>query len=278
MYKKYKTYIWGILLILVIFLAFRCTDKRSNNNEDIDNNIKQTMKKDIENKGEKIQTQDLIIFVPNETNTLLEERRITLNTDGQSTLDLIIKALKENNRDNSGYIKPIPSNMIINKIEKNNDKVVVDFKNKNIQKDPVKESIILDSLVLSLTTIEGIEKVQIKLDGKDTERFMGSFDVSQPLTIENVTNNVKYINEKNKKDKKGEVEKDTEEELEELNDEKILKEKENNITEEKSMKEENNKEIDNAEQKPVENVEKNADEDEEKQNSYNAPQMSIGNN
>lgn len=188
-----RRYITGLVLILILFLIFKIFDRDSGDQNfdetDISNTVQNVNKKELE-----VKPQDLIIFVPNEMKTIIEERHITLNNaENKTTEELLVDALKVDPNSDNAYVRPIPADININKVEKKGKTVVVDFSKKGLKNDPATESLILDCLVLTMTTLKGVEEVQIMIDGKIEDSFMGTFNVREPLTISSVTNNVNYL-------------------------------------------------------------------------------------
>ncbi len=188
-----RKHITGLVLILILFLIFKIVDRDPGNQKideaDINNTVQNINKKELE-----VKPQDLIIFVPNESKTIIEERHITLNnSDNKTTEELLVDALKVDPNSDNAYVRPIPADITVNKVEKKGKTVIVDFNKKGLKNDPATESLILDCLVLTMTTLKGVEEVQIMVDGKIESDFMGTFNVREPLTIKSVTNNVNYL-------------------------------------------------------------------------------------
>ncbi len=296
--RRYKKYIAGIILIAAIFGIFKFMD-RDTGEEDLVTNeeVTKTVKKETAKEEKDIKTQDLIIFVPDDTNTSLEERHVTLsNSNGKSTIELLMDALRDDGKTKSSYNKPIPSSMTVNSAYKKGDTVYVDFKSKGIKEDPAQESLILDSLVLTMTTLEGVEKVRVQVDGENTDKFMGTFDISEPLTLRDVTNNVKYMDEKVKDSEKDEKKDEESEKTEgtEKSDEDSSEDTSKDTETESAENENSSETSDSSESRDRESSSENSENSSEEESSSEEstedtaeeeegyverpPQMSVGNN
>lgn len=190
-----RKYIIGIAIVALLFIIFKLTDNKNITDEGLDDNG-EVVNTTVDLSDKDVQPQDLILFVPSENKLTIEERYVTLsNTDNKSTVELLIDALKEDGKSDDSYIRPIPSDVIVNDVKLKDNTVTVDFKKSGLDKDAGTESILLDCLVLTMTTLKGVDQVQILVDGQKTSEFMGTFNIEKPLKIENVTNNVSYLEE-----------------------------------------------------------------------------------
>ncbi|MGE5558382.1 MAG: GerMN domain-containing protein [Bacillota bacterium] len=57
----------------------------------------------------------------------------------------------------------------------------VNFSSVNLHGGSLEERMILEQIIATLTGLEGIEKVQFLVDGKNTETLMGHYDITRPF-------------------------------------------------------------------------------------------------
>ncbi|MDO5707486.1 MAG: GerMN domain-containing protein [Andreesenia angusta] len=270
-----RKYVLGLVVLLGIFIIFKFIDNKESYQDVSENEINESLTKETNEKKD-IDTQDLIIFVPDKTFTGLEERPLTLsNPDKLSTVELIIDALSENGKNKTEYNKPIPNYVKVNKAYKKNNTVFIDISSKGLQSDSARESLIIDSLILSMTTLKNVDNIQILIDGKNAQKFMGTFDISNPLGIDDVTNNIFYLDYLKKKSEgdsnQKKEEKSTDNEQKKEDDEEEIKKEEKENSEDKS------EEVENTE--AVEESKEEAEDDSSEELIPSEPiPMSIGNN
>lgn len=130
------------------------------------------------------------IYIINESHTGLKKIPIKLiENKKESLLDQSIEKLQRIDNETNKETAKI-GNIKILSVKQDKDIAVVNISRESLDWEPSEESLILDSIILSLTDIKGIEKVQILIDGQKTEVFMNAFIISEPLSRDNVTNNI----------------------------------------------------------------------------------------
>ena len=101
-----------------------------------------------------------------------------------------IEALLEWNAPELAF-SPLPVTTEILSVTQKNDLVVVDFGRQTMSSfsgGTLGEALLLQSLVLTLTSIEGIERVQIFVEGQIEEAAFGHADTSKPLEAPRLLN------------------------------------------------------------------------------------------
>ncbi len=92
---------------------------------------------------------------------------------------VILEELKNEPEDEQ--LTTIVKKLEVLSVETVGDMVFVNLSGENLHGGSLEESLILQQIVLSLTELEGIEQVQILVDGSKRETLMGHILIEEPL-------------------------------------------------------------------------------------------------
>lgn len=135
--------------------------------------------------------EKLKVYVPNEDATALVEVEVEQDEAGEKTREeIVIDQLKVADTGNEEYSKAIRDNIAVNSVEVEGDMAIVDISSENLAGSGVEESFLIDSVVMSLTSLDGINSVQFLVDGEKRDSLMGHFEIGFPLTANDVGNNI----------------------------------------------------------------------------------------
>lgn len=139
--------------------------------------------------GQEEADDSIKVYVPNEDATALIEVLVEGNTDKKPE-ELVIDKLKDQDTGNDDYKKAIREDIAVHSVTVEGDMAIVDLAGENLVGSGVEESFLIDSVVMSLTSLKGIERVQFLVDGEKRDSLMGHFEIGDPLTAEDVGNNI----------------------------------------------------------------------------------------
>lgn len=129
------------------------------------------------------------VYVPNQDATALVEVPVEENAD-KNPEEIVIDKLKEQETGNQEYRKAIREDIVVHSVTVEGDMAIVDISSENLMGSGMEESFLIDSVVMSLTALDGIERVQFLVDGEKRDSLMGHIEIGYPLTAEDVGNNV----------------------------------------------------------------------------------------
>lgn len=130
------------------------------------------------------------VYIINENHTGLKKIPVTLDKSKKEGLlsQSITELQRIDNKANKDTAKI--GDLKILGVKQDKNIAVVDISKESLKWEPSEESLILDSIIMSLTEIKGVDKVQILIDGQKVDVFMNAFIISEPLSRESVTNNI----------------------------------------------------------------------------------------
>ena len=170
---KKSVYLLFIFTLLLALAAAGCSTSNSpgtNNNQD--------------NTGPETEKQEVVLYFADEqAEYLVPEKRIILKEE-QLEAEAVVKALIEGPQDKKlGITVPAGTKLLSVEVQ---DKIArVDFSEEIRSKHwggSTGESMTVFSIVNSLTELDGIDKVQILINGQKQDSLVGHLDISQPLT------------------------------------------------------------------------------------------------
>jgi len=118
----------------------------------------------LNNKGEIVYLLDINNYVA-KINILIPEAAKTIEAKARELLDILIVGNKKENKLPIGFRAIIPSQTKINSIKYNNGLIEVDFSKEllNIKKEY--EEKMIEAIIYTLTSIDGVDKVLISVEG-----------------------------------------------------------------------------------------------------------------
>lgn len=109
---------------------------------------------------------------------LVERRKVTV-TDKPLAEVAIEELMKGPRQDNLSPV--IPSKLDLIGVEVADNIAYVNFSGTNMSGGSMEESFLVDSIILTLTELEGIQSVQFLVDGKKPETLMGHIYTMEPM-------------------------------------------------------------------------------------------------
>jgi len=110
------------------------------------------------------------------------EKEITLDDSNKTLAQLAIVELQKQPDDEK--LDTQLNLFAINSVKTEGDTAIVDFSSEGLNGGSLQERLVLSQLLYTLTELEGINKVQILIDGQVAESLMGHFMIDEPLTLE----------------------------------------------------------------------------------------------
>jgi spore germination protein GerM len=110
------------------------------------------------------------------------EKEITLDDSNKTLAQLAIEELQKQPDDEK--LDTQLKLFTINSVKAEGDTAIVDFSSEGLNGGSLQERLVLSQLLYTLTELEGINKVQILIDGQVAESLMGHFMIDEPLTLE----------------------------------------------------------------------------------------------
>lgn len=129
------------------------------------------------------ETKQIVLYFPAADGSGLQREYRSIKVMDQQPLEKYIVNELIKGPQNQGSMEAVSKDTEVVSVETNNQICFVNFKNSFILKNagnPDREGYALYAIVNSLTELDGINSVQILIDGKKTERF-GSMNVAEPL-------------------------------------------------------------------------------------------------
>lgn len=164
----------GILLLIVLalfFLAIGCGERQDIDKED-----------NTENNMEII----TLYFADEEAINLVSEK-VQVDIEGKSIENVIIGELQKGPREpEKGHNPTIPSNIKILGVEVKDNTAFINISSENLTGGSTEEKFLIDSVVMSLTEVDYIDKVQFQVDGEGEGTLMGHFTIDEPFTSEDI--------------------------------------------------------------------------------------------
>lgn len=176
----------GMLLLFLLFLLFPASKKYSLEEE-------MTVKTSAQIKQKEVFLLDKDGYVARTKVNLICSNNYDCAT---KILELLILDGKYENSIPNGFRPMLPSELKINNIKINKDEIIVDFSSgfNEISKENEKKAIEL--ITYNLTTIDGIDKVYINVEGKKLDKLNKSnIMLKQPFTRSNGINVVYDVND-----------------------------------------------------------------------------------
>jgi len=108
------------------------------------------------------------------------EKEIMFDKNNQTLAQLAVEELQKKPDDEK--LDTQLNLFTINDVKTEGDTAIVDFASEGLSGGSLQERLVLSQLVYTLTELEGINKVQILVDGQVAESLMGHFMIDEPLT------------------------------------------------------------------------------------------------
>lgn len=175
-----KIYSITLMLILIVTMV-ACNKTPKDNNPQINPNSNEN---EIQDNTETEQNVTLYYCDADATN--LVKQIITIKLQDRTLEETIIDKLKEQPSDKNLYTV-IPNNVSILSVRTENDTAYVDVSSKELYGGSSQERFMIDGIIMSLTELENIKKIQFLIDGNKAESLMGHFTIEEPFTREDVS-------------------------------------------------------------------------------------------
>lgn len=115
--------------------------------------------------------ENLMMVLPEKREVYLDNR-----TMAKAAMEELLKGPK------SPELSGLPERLKLIGVKVENGIAYVDFSSEGLSGGSLEESLVIRSVVMTLTEIQGINKVQFLVDGKIPETLMGHADVSTPIS------------------------------------------------------------------------------------------------
>ncbi|KNF10152.1 spore germination protein-like protein [Gottschalkia purinilytica] len=164
-------------------------DKKDQNvkedEEEKEKEITEDSNKD-ESKESKESKEEVKVYIPNQDASKLVEDKVVVKPKGNQTIEeAIVQKLQEKPKEKD-YMQAIRDDIKVSSVKVKGDTAMVDLSSENLHGGSLEESSIINSVVLSLTQLDHIKKVQFLVDGKKQETLMGHILIDQPLTRDEI--------------------------------------------------------------------------------------------
>ncbi|MTI47009.1 GerMN domain-containing protein [Sporosalibacterium faouarense] len=169
-----------LVITLVAFILFSggCVD---NGNDNIDDN-------EIEdNNGDKEIGQEITLYFADEQAIDMVSERVVVPMDERPLEDVVIEKLQEGpTQYEQGHRPTIGDNIEIIDVEVTDATAFVNISSENLTGGSTEERFLIDSIVMSLTELDYIDKVKFLVDGESEGTLMGHFIIDEPFTRESI--------------------------------------------------------------------------------------------
>lgn len=176
--------------LLVIILAVSITACNSTKNEDngLEPNVDEN---EVQNQSEKDkdleEDQQTITLYYSDSNAInLVKQSIKVDVGDRAIEEVILEKLKEQPEDKE-LLPIIPEEIEVLSVRMENDIAYVDISKHELNGGSTTERFFIDGIVLSLTELDHIEKVQFLIDGNIEETLLGHYSIDKPFTREDVS-------------------------------------------------------------------------------------------
>lgn len=210
MKKKLLVLLMAAVLMMSIFA---CTDQSSTSSQD---NTKDTIQEEVtqvetddseevvitekaekELEEENVNEQDekvmktIKVYYSDDQAENLVEKQIDIElVSGELLEEKVIESLKVKPED-SNIHSVIDENVKINSVKVEDDRIAkVDLDKEGLSGSSTQEYFLKDAIILTLTDLDSVDKVQFLVDGEVVETLMGHIDVSKPFTRQDVETNI----------------------------------------------------------------------------------------
>ena len=200
MKKKLLVLLMAAVLMMSIFA---CTDQSSTSSQDntkdtIQEEVKQVETDDSEEivitetelEEEKVIKTVKVYYSDDQAENLVEKQIDIELASGELLEEKVIESLKVKPED-SNIHSVIDENIKINSVKVEDDKIAkVDLAKEGLSGSSTQEYFLKDAIILALTDLDSVDKVQFLVDGEVVETLMGHIDVSKPFTRQDVETNI----------------------------------------------------------------------------------------
>lgn len=172
-----------IILLLVVTSIFFFSACEGNKNENIhDNNLTEN-----NNTEEKETLQEITLYFADEQAIGLVTEKVKVAIDNKPIEEVIIEKLKEGpTMPEKGHQGTINPGIEIIEVNVKDNTAYVNLSSQNLTGGSTAEKYLIDSIVMSLTEVDYIEKVKFLVDGESEGTLMGHFTIDKPFTRENI--------------------------------------------------------------------------------------------
>lgn len=168
-----------LLSVILILSMVACSKKPSNVNPEIAPNAGENGKENMESE------RNLTLYYSDADATNLVKKNVTVKLQDKTIEEAIIDKLKE--EPNEENIFPvIPKDITILSMKTEDKTVFIDISSENLNGGSTQEQFMIGGIVMSLTELENIDKVQFLVDGNKAESLMGHFSIEEPYTREDI--------------------------------------------------------------------------------------------
>lgn len=175
-----KNIFYIILMLFLIVSMVACSKAPKDNNPDTNPNSNEDEVQDI-TETEK----NVTIYYSDADATNLVKKNITIKPQDNTLEEEIIGKLKEQPSDENLFAV-IPSNVSILSVRTEKNITYVDVSSEDLYGGSTQERFMIDGIVMSLTELENIEKVQFLIDGNKAETLMGHYTIEEPFTRDDI--------------------------------------------------------------------------------------------
>ncbi|WP_425449647.1 GerMN domain-containing protein [Dethiothermospora halolimnae] len=147
-----------------------------------------------DNKNELTKKEKVNLYFSDKETLNLLSIKTEVTYDGNSIEKKIVEKLKKDSKDKKyDYIRTIGPDITLLSLETRDGTAYVNFSSENLNGGSAEETLMIDSIVLSLTELKHISKVQFLIDGEIEESLMGHISIKEPFDREDVTSKYKSI-------------------------------------------------------------------------------------
>lgn len=175
-----KRKVFFIVLIIILIVSMVACSKSSKDDVKINPNSKENEAQDVIESEQKV-----VLYYSDEDATNLVKQNVAVKLEGRTLEEVIIDKLKEQPSDENIYA-PIPKNVTILSVKTENNIAFVDVSSNELYGGSTQEKFMIDGVVMSLTELENIEKVQFLIDGNKSESLMGHYTIEEPFTRKDI--------------------------------------------------------------------------------------------
>lgn len=179
----------SLILLMSAFLMisiFACTDQSNTSSQDDTKDISQ---EEVE-QAEKVMTTVKVYYSDDQAENLVE-KQIDIELENEESLEeKVFESLKVKPKD-SDIHSVIDESIKINSVKVEDSKIAkVDLAKEGLNGSSTQEYFLKDAVILALTDLDSVDKVQFLVDGEVVETLMGHIDVSKPFTRQDVETNI----------------------------------------------------------------------------------------
>lgn len=173
-----------ILMVLIILLMTACADKTP-----IVNQTPNKPSDVIVNPNPDQAEMEVTLYFANKEyiqtgneklDKVLPEKR-TIVFGKTSKEEAVLRELLKGPADNK-LSNAIPKELVLNGVQVVEGTAYVDFSQQNLRGGSLEEALTIRQIVKTLTSLEGINKVQFLVNGKKVETLMGHIEITNPIS------------------------------------------------------------------------------------------------